>query len=461
MGRTFIFIIATLFLISTISALNLEIEKKSSNEVMISGLNKPVTFDLRITNNGFTENIDFYSLVGFQIYPVGKTRILSGETKEIKLEVYPIGEFDYFGNYKFPYYIRGESGEIEDSLMFLRIKFPEAFEISTENINPDSESTIITLTNTKNFNFGNTKVTFSSPFFETEKSFTLGPKEKRNFTIALDKKKYIGLEAGFYTLTTEIIVDTQKAEYETTINYIEKELIKTTENSKGLIINTKTIKKVNEGNIVGKSDITLEKNIISRLFTTFSPEPDIVERRGFNIYYTWNKEIKPGETLDVSVKTNYTLPLIIVLLIVAIVILVKLYTKSNLVLRKQVTFVRAKGGEFALKVTIFVNAKTFIEKVNIIDRLPPLVKLYEKFGVERPSRIDAKSRKLEWNFPALQSGETRVISYIIYSKVGILGRFALPSTLGVYERDGDLHETESNKAYFVAEQRLKDLDEGD
>ena len=125
MRRTFIFIIATLFLISTISALSLQVKKTSSSEVMVEGLNKPVIFDLKITNNGPDENIDFYSLVGFQIYPIGKTSILSGETKEIKLEVYPIGEFDYLGNYKFPYYIRGTSGEIEDSLMFLRIKFPK------------------------------------------------------------------------------------------------------------------------------------------------------------------------------------------------------------------------------------------------------------------------------------------------------------------------------------------------
>lgn len=461
MRRTFIFIIATLFLLSTISALSLQVEKISSNEVMVEGLNKPVTFDLRITNNGANESIDFYSLVGFQIYPAGKTQILSEETKDIKLEVYPVGEFDYLGNYKFPYYIRGKSGEMEGSLMFLRIKFPQAFKVSTEDISPDSKSTIVTITNTENFNFGNTKVTFSSPFYETEKSFTLGPKEKRNFTIDLNKEKYLGLEARFYTLTTEIAVDNQKAKYETTINYIEKELIKTTESSNGLIINTKTIQKINEGNIVGKSDVTLGKNIITRLFTTFSPEPDIVERRGFNIYYTWNKEINPGERLDISVKTNYTFPLIIVLLIVAIVILVKLYTRSNLVLRKQVTFVRAKGGEFALKVSIFVNAKTFIEKVNIIDRLPPLVKLYEKFGVERPSKFDSKMRRLEWAFPSLQAEETRVLSYIIYSKVGILGKFALPSTMGMYEKDGDLHETESNRAYFVAEQRLKDLDERD
>ena len=54
---------------------------------------------------------------------------------------------------------------------------------------------------------------------------------------------------------------------------------------------------------------------------------------------------------------------------------------------------RAKGGEFALKVTV-VTARKFIEKVTIVDRLPFVAKLYEKFGAEKPSRIDEKNRRL-------------------------------------------------------------------
>jgi len=44
------------------------------------------------------------------------------------------------------------------------------------------------------------------------------------------------------------------------------------------------------------------------------------------------------------------------------------------------------------------------------------------------------------------------MTYIIYSKVGVLGRFALPTATAIYEKEGNIHETESNKAFFMAEQ---------
>jgi len=49
----------------------------------------------------------------------------------------------------------------------------------------------------------------------------------------------------------------------------------------------------------------------------------------------------------------------------------------------------------------------------------------------------------------------RTLTYIIYSKVGVLGKFALPTATAVYEKDGEIHETESNKAFFIAEQLKK------
>ena len=81
-----------------------------------------------------------------------------------------------------------------------------------------------------------------------------------------------------------------------------------------------------------------------------------------------------------------------IIFIVAIIFLVKQYQKTNLVLKKRVNFVRAKGGEFALKISVYVQAKKYIERIHIIDRLPPLVKIYEKFGIETPTKVDEKSR---------------------------------------------------------------------
>jgi hypothetical protein len=180
-----------------------------------------------------------------------------------------------------------------------------------------------------------------------------------------------------------------------------------------------------------------------------------VDRQGFGVYYTWNQEIKPGESSEIKVQTNWLFPLILILFIVAIAGITRYYSTRNLVLKKRVSFVKTKGGEFALKVSVVIKAKRYIEKVNIMEKLPPLVKLHEKFGVEVPSRIDEKNRRIEWRFNKLEEGEVRTISYIMYSKIGVVGKFALPRTTALFEREGKILERNSNQAFFVIEQNQR------
>src|SRR3989344_2033075 len=454
MKKTLLLFITTLILLNFVNALDFTVEKVSSGEVMIAGLNRPATFDLKVTNNGPAETIEFYNLLGFSMFPRDKITIGAGQTEEIKMEIYPIGEFNHLGFYTFEYTIRNEAGEeTRRTLTFKRIKLEDVFEIGAGDFSPESNSVDIYIRNKENFNFEELSAKFSSPFFETKKTFSIGPKERENITITLDQEDFKQLLAGFYTLKAEITTQEAKANLEGTLEFVEKDIVTTESGTYGIVINTKTIKKTNEGNVVGNAEVTVGKNIISRLFTNFDPQPDRVDRQGFRVNYFWSKDINPGETLEFTVKTNYTLPLVLILLIIAVIIIAKQYSKTNLSLRKKVAFVRAKGGEFALKVTITVKANKYVERITIFDRLPPLVKVYERFGSENPSRVDEKNKKIELTFDKLEVGEIRTLSYIVYSKVGILGKFALPSAAGIYEKDGEIHETESNRAFFVAEQR--------
>ena len=460
MKKILILTIFILLILPSISAINLKVEKQSLNEVMILGLEKPAIFDLKITNSGAADNLEFYNLLGFSMFPIGTTPLNEGETKEIQLKISPIGDFTHRGAYTFNYFIRGQDfSEIKQELTFKIIDLKDAFEIGSGEFDSESKSIEIYMHNKVNFDFGEINVKFSSGFFNFEESFYLGPNKRKDFSVQLNKEDFKKLMAGFYTLNAEINVEDKKANAEGVIKFVEKDIVTTTKKDYGFIIHTKIIEKTNEGNVLVKSETVLKKNIISRLFTSFSPQPDIVERQDLAVFYTWDKEIKPGETLEIVVRTNWLFPLLVILFIVTIVILAKQYSKTNLVLKKRVSFVKAKGGEFALKVSIIVNAKKYIERVSIIDRLPPLVKIYERFGGKKPSRINEKDRKIEWEFEKLEAGEIRMLSYIIYSKVGIMGKFALPATTAIYEKDGEISESESNRAFFIAEQRKKDLED--
>ncbi|MEK6918310.1 MAG: hypothetical protein AABW51_05165 [Nanoarchaeota archaeon] len=436
-------------------ALNLQVDKISKNEVMIVGVEKPATFDFNITNPGPATKIQFYNLLSFRMLPSETILINAYESKIIKLEISPIGDFNFTGLYSFPFYIRdvNDESEMRETLTFRRVEFRDAFEIGAGSFNPESNSVDIYLQNMQNFKFGEINGKFSSSFFNIEKTFTLAPYERKNFTIQLNKEDFKQLLAGSYTLNADLNAEGQKTNIQTNLEFIEKDIIKTSESQSGLIFRTNVITKTNVGNVLATENMVITKNIISRLFTTFSPEPDSVDRSGFIVKYGWSRELKPGESFEITVKTNWLFPLLLILLVIAAVIIAKQYTSTNLVINKKINFVRAKGGEFALKVSVILNAKKHVDNITVIDRLPPLVTLYEKFGIEKPSRVDTKLRKLEWNFNGLEAGETRVISYIIYSKVGIMGKFSLPPTTAIFERNGQAHETESNRAFFVAEPR--------
>ncbi len=454
MKKIFVLLLV-LFIIPNIIAISLDVEKKSSDEFMIIGLEKPAVFVLDVMNNGASDNFLFYTFFGGGSYPTGTVYIGNGQAKEVEFGVYPRSDFTQRGAVIFDLFIKGQDGtEKKIPLTVKVVDAEDSIEIGSEEFDPSSNSLQIYIKNKVNIDFSEIEARFKSPFFSFEEKFSLESYEKKSFDVELNKEDFNKVMAGFYTVEAKIKTDGQEFKIEGTMKFSEKDILKTTEEAYGFIIRTNIIKKTNEGNVISESETVIKKNIITRLFTSFNPKPDIVERKGLVIYYTWNQQVKPGETLEISVRTNWLLPLLVIFLILAIVILAKKFSVANLVLRKRISFVRAKGGEFALKVSIFVNAKKYIERVNITDRLPPLVKIHERFGIEQPTRINEKTRRIEWNFEKLEAGETRTLSYIIYSKIGVLGKFALPTATAIYERNGEFHETESNKTFFVAEHKI-------
>ncbi len=453
--------IAILYSISFVNAIDVSIDKLDSQDVIIKGLNQPAKINLNVTNNGQSDNFIFYNLLGFIMEPKESIFIGKGESKIITLTVYPRKDLDVKNYYALQYFIRAESdkSEQEEQLVLKIVELSDAFEIGSEDINPSSNFAHIYIHNKEKFNFKDLNVRFLSQFFDLKETLDLSPNEKKEFTVELNKNNFKELVAGFYTLTAKVSIENLNAEIEGKIRFVEENIIETTEKSSGILINTHIIQKTNQGNTIESSDTIIKKNIISRLFTSFSPEPDIVERKGFFTYYTWNQKIKPGETFEIRVKTNWFYPLLIILLIAFIVIMVKQYVNTDVQIRKKVSFVRAKGGEFALKVTLHVYASKYVERVNIVDRLPSLMKVYERFGSEKPSRISHEARLIEWDFEKLEAGEVRILSYIIYSKkIGVMGKFALPPATAIYQRLGKIKESESNKAFFIAEQKSEDIE---
>lgn len=438
--------------LNLISAINLEVSEKTIQNSVIVDLNEPAAFELTIRNFGETDNFSIYSIVGVDISP--KSFIInSGETKAIEIKAVPNQYFtSKEGSFTFEYKIKDSKDQIiVKELTINVVHFKDAFLIETENINPNSQKITITLKNKIDHRFSELNISFDSTFFSYENKFAFDALEKKEFSIPLDLEKLKKSTAGSYLLNTKIETLGTKANIESIIKFLKQEGIETTENEEGFLIKRNEISKVNVGNTIKNVEITAQKDIISYLFTTFNIAPTDIERQGLTINYLWKKELIPNDKLEVVIRTNWFYPLIIIIFALVLFILIKRSIEEDLVLRKQVSYVRTQGGEFALKVSIKAKAKKFIERINITDKLPPLVELYERYGAVSPDKVDLRNKRLEWNIESLNEKEERIFSYIIYSKIGVVGKFELPKARATYEKSGRIKEAESNRSFFINE----------
>ena len=452
-----LFILSSLLCTSLVYG-KLEIKKTPIIDTVVPETKKPAVYELELTNLGEEDTFQIYSLVGIDFYPSEKITLKKGETKKINVNLYPEeAVLENPGIFNFVYKIKGEKSGIQEDVMLIKIvNLKNALEINSYNIGLEDDKAKIYVRNLVSLPFPEIYASFHSAFFDFSKNFSLQPYEKKEFEVTLNKKKIKGLHAGSYLITADIKTYNTTERIENTFRYSEKEFIKTETTKKWLLIyNKMNIKKTNEGNLPNVVQIEINKDIFSRLFTTFNMEPTKIERKGLLVNYLFQKEIKPGESYTVKVTTNFIYPLIILIAIIAIILLIRRYTKTFLILNKKAIFVKTKGGEFALKISINVKARAFVEKICVTDKIPSLMKLHQRFGVIQPDKIDEKNKRLEWNIDSLQPDEERVFSYIIYSKIAPIGKFELPQATAIFEKDGKIHEAISNKVYFLTGIRKK------
>ncbi len=450
-AEVLVLLIFIIIFLTVFSQASLNVEVKEKNNIVISDIRNPAVYEFTITNNGQTANYEIYSLAGVSFSQRGAFEIKTGSST-LEIKAFPKKDIlKQTGIYSFQYHLRGPEGEIfTDNLRMKIVPLEEAFFIKTIKFLPSDKETVISIRNRNNALIEDVKVYFVSAFFNERKILMFNPYEEINLSVPLDANKLRKARAGSYILTSKISIEDAAKELESVILYLEEENVSVTESNTGSIIRKTTITKRNEGNVQATVDIEMNKNIITRLVSVYTIEPLTVQRKGFSVLYSWEKEIEPGESFTVSSVTNYTLPLILLILVVIIAFLVRYYAKTDLIIQKRVSFVKTRNGLFALKVQIRLKAKKAVEQIKVVDRIPMATQIYKEH-MSRPDEIDHSSRRIVWNIDRLAAGEERIYSYIIYSKVKIIGRFELPATSVSFKYMGALNHVVSNKTFFVAE----------
>lgn len=447
------FALASVILSSFFVSAKLDIKEKEVSTMAVKELNLPAVFELKMTNLGEDDVFSIYSLVGIIIEPNESFSLARGESKIITLKLYPNLPLkvspDY---YSIEYKIKSQySGVQIEEVAFAIASLKDAFDISFEPINPESVSTTLNFKNKVGHKLENLKLEISSELFEQSFSFDINPLEEKTLEVKLNKNKMSHLLAGPYIVNIKIMKDNVIALTSKIINFQEKPGIETYETKQGFLLRELQIEKRNSGNTKTEVSVQVKKNLFSSLFTGTTPLPNEKKYSGFSVIYIFREELSPGESFKVIARTNGWILIGIIIAIGLIWYGLDKYIRNKIVIKKRVNLVKTKGGEFALRITLHIKARDFVEKIRIIDRLPPMVKVFERYGVIAPDKIDERTRSLEWNINALAKGEERELSYIIYSKVSMVGRFEIPQAGVIYEYYGKIKEADSNRVFYTNE----------
>ena len=444
-------LLVAILILTSVSAL--EINPEYESNIIVKDFQNSIQLDLEITN-ATPGTYNLYTLADITIKP-SETFQITENTTQKQFTITPTENLDIEGNYAFTYVLNHRGVEkIEQKMLLNIVNLEDIIEISSESIQPDSQNVSFYIQNKEAVHIKNITAKFSSIIFETDDiTFDLKPNEKLEIAVDVDETKLKKTKAGVYIIKSIFQTKNGEKEIEGNLYLGEKKGILSTQDKAGILIQSETLTKVNTGNVIESIEIKTHRNIFSRLFTSFNIEPTITERNGLIIEYIWLKErLNPAEAYIVKAETNYILPSIIIILAALALLGFKRFSETKLEIKKSVNPVKTKNGEFALKVQLELKAKKDIENVTLIDKIPAMVKIYRKYGNIKPDKIDAESRRVHWHIGDLNAGEERIFTYMVYSKVGIVGKFSLPRALAVFEKDDNIHEIDSNNVFFMNEQ---------
>ncbi len=433
-----------MFVISLANA-KIVMTKEAVNDVVAVELTIPAEYRITVENpNPTADTIEFLVLTDNTILP---KQIPAPAKQSVTALVTFLPSYRVKYDFYYEYYIRNSRAESLKDYLFVKIRpLSEILTITVpEVIGRNDESFPVTIKNKQNINLGDVQVFIKSDPVTSETGILVPANSEQIANVPLTNTRIKVTEAGDYDFT---IILQLNNEYNYTIQRSIKlkeyaEIVEETKSSFQFFGYKKTITRRNNGNINQLINVDYAyANFLERTFTTFDIEPtDKTSEKA-----TWQKQLAPGETFIIVSDTNYTVPIVIIALIIIAIVAYVIVKRHMVIVSKKAIRIRTKGGEFAVKIVLLLKNVSGHEVSNLtlVDALPLTTQIYEKFGTVKPDQQD--KHRLVWKFPALLPGEEILTSYIIYSKIEMVGTIELPKAkLTFNDIKGKRHISDSNK----------------
>jgi len=440
-------------------ALPLEVNSTAIYDAVAQETNMSVKFNITVTNpNSFNDVFEINSIMDMDFSPSDFMDIGSQSSITVPVEITPSAYLKsmYLEAHSFAYYVRGlNSGTTTAALKFKIVPLADALKINVPATVKLSDKTItVTLENKENMWLSG-KIVLKSDVMSGSKDVTMEPFSRQDVEVPITTVRE---KAGKFLITISFKTSDYSMDRKDEITLEPSTDIRTDETKSGSIFLYQYISnKTNIGNIEQDATITIPKTIFSSWFTTFSQTPEKIDRKGMLLYFSWTKKIDLDETFSITAKTDYSLPLTILFIVLVALIVLGIYFQKQIIITKR-TFSRIKTsmGGFALKVLLHVKCiRGEAMDVNVTDILPIFASLHEKTANPLPDRKIGRS--MTWHLGNMIKGETKTITYVLYSGIKIVGKIELPDAKGSYRnKKGSTRQLGSNRVFILAEEMPKE-----
>lgn len=301
-------------------------------------------------------------------------------------------------------------------------------------------------------NINRVDISLVSDFFEENYHLSLSPREEtsRQFTYDINPLTPPGT---YFVRSTARDPETGEALSTNRFNLnviAYSEIVESEESSWNWFKLERTVTLRNDGNIDVEHEYTHDLNLIERLLSSSDEEFEVTKINGSNVLM-WDVTFEPGEQKEISLDTDYRLPLILLILF-ATIMFAYLKLRSPLVMVKG-ALTRKKDEESKdLKVRIFLRNRSnkAIYNITISDKLPKITEYVpsQSLGSLKPSRVKKSSKKgthLYWDIEKLEPQEERILTYKAKSQLPVVGNITLQPTKAKFEEENGRERTTISK----------------
>lgn len=333
----------------------------------------------------------------------------------------------------------------EHLLRLTLLKYNELLDQSSDNlqipepVDPRKQTVIrLKLVNLRDVALPDLNLEIHSEFFEQKRVLSLAPYETKTEEFIIDFDEFV--KFGNYPVDIEV-TQNQKILLAFTRdmrigNY--PKLGETISPESGFLYTKIEVQKVNEGNSNSIEKYQKTFSWWQKLFTDATPNPTSIIRDGQGYVYTWEFELSPKETYNITIVTSYRGFFWTTIAILVLVFIIYYITKRDISIRKRIVSIKKEqDGTSSVKVMIVVKNKSMstIRNIKVLDRVPSTVDMPAEFGTMHP-KVNKYPRGAEliWEIIALSRGEERIFTYKVRSKFKVIGSQTLPVAIAKYIR---------------------------